>query len=46
MKTKPLEHRIMQKNGVTWTFKPAAAAHHGGMWELMIKIILLSVINS
>ncbi|KAI2645449.1 Pro-Pol polyprotein [Labeo rohita] len=42
-----IECSLLQK-GVKWTFNPPAGAHHGGVWERLIRIvkrILLSVTN-
>ena len=42
---KQIEKSLLQK-GVKWTFNPPHGAHHGGIWERlirMIKIILHSV---
>ncbi|KAL7825869.1 hypothetical protein SRHO_G00336070 [Serrasalmus rhombeus] len=42
-----IERSLIQK-GVKWTFNPPAGAHHGGIWEhiiRMVKKILSSIMN-
>lgn len=40
---KELDHNKIQnellKKGVTWSFNPPSGAHHGGVWERLIRLV-------
>eukprot|EP00063_Salmo_salar_P064092 XP_014038927.1 PREDICTED: uncharacterized protein LOC106592141 [Salmo salar] len=40
---KELDHNKIQnellKEGVTWSFNPPSGAHHGGVWERLIRLV-------
>ncbi|XP_076853974.1 uncharacterized protein LOC143509288 [Brachyhypopomus gauderio] len=33
-----IQHDLLQ-NGLTWSFNPPAGAHHGGVWERLIRLV-------
>lgn len=33
-----IDRHLIQK-GVKWTFNPSAGAHHGGIWERIIRMV-------
>lgn len=38
-------HNVMLQKGIQWTFNPAAASHHGGVWGRLIQMVR-QILNS